>query len=592
MPGKQIEQRNGLQQPDGTLQNATGRSGVDRVSSLGVNLGARELTLGIGSVALGIGLLHGSEALAQDNEQKRVIGTVEVNSSTIFRAEASTSSSRVQRDFSRTEYDVVEVVEGGLVTLGGRSSSVWYLVRIPGEIARYAYVSQLAIVPDSYQQLEQPEATATPELTLTPEATNTPEAAQNVESGIIGRLIVTSQNVFIRERAGFSRILYRPERYEQFDVISVVQVENDLLANGQPGTYYEVVLPEVDTDEASVQPTPTATLSPTPSPTPTEELGGSASPRTGFVSAEFVRYRANTNATIVTEEVITPTPTPTGTPVEVAQVPTQTPTEQGVAVAAVPSTAIDLAGDMLRPIDVVINTAPRSYSWSLKAYGFTYDIRNIRIDRENLGTITDISGNPIQHGVYSPNNPPPLRPELLPKPLEMNGIMAQYGYIVGTFSFGVALPGTEHEDAFGAITFFAEGSNTQTDVEFSIDELLGSISIGVQGKNGSKVGTPANDLGYIPVGTNPNSNIVIDNNNRTISIPSENGPVVLREGDEFMLAILWNQEISRSARTWGDQMPSRWSKTVFDNDPRNDPEQIAVWPVGIVISDRSTRADN
>jgi hypothetical protein len=170
--------------------------------------------------------------------------------------------------------------------------------------------------------------------------------------------------------------------------------------------------------------------------------------------------------------------------------------------------------------------------------------------------------------------------------------MAEYGYVVGTFSFGVALPGTEHEDAIGAVTFFAEGPNTQTNVEFNIDELLGSISIGVQGQNGLEVDTPSNDRGYISVGTNPNSNIVIDYDNRTISFPTENGPVTLREGDEFILAILWNQEISNYARSWGDQMPSRWSQTVFDDNRNNNPEQIFVQPTGIIISDRSAQANN
>ena len=458
MSQRSIEQRTGLQQPDNGLQDATGRGGVERGSGLKMNFGAREALIGSGII--GLGLLTGSEALAQDNEQEgnfdinSPIGEVRLTPSVRFRIEPTTAGEVVKRIRTVERYQVLAIVPGQRIN----GNSNWYRVHVP-------------------------------------ENSDTPIAY--VAAGVV-------------------------ESYKEY---------------------------------------PKATIAPTETPTATSTAAEQPTP-------------------IVTEEVITPTatttPTPTGTPV------------------------IDLPNDMLRPVHDVIDTAPRWYRWDLtlvvnidrgdgviRRERMTFDIRKISIDPDRLGTLVDIYGNPVQHGLYTPNNPPRINPELLPQPQNINGTMAEYGYVVGTFAFGVS---KTHDDGIGAVTFFAEGSGLQVNVMFHVDEMFGRASIGVQAPNGSEVGTPADDRGRIKVGSNPANNIVINYKDRTITIPTDNGPVVIREGDEIMLAFLWNQEISNYARTWGDQMPSRWSRTVFDDDGTNDPEQIFVDQLGLVVSDRSTRS--
>jgi|GEM_PF-2539244 hypothetical protein len=283
---------------------------------------------------------------------------------------------------------------------------------------------------------------------------------------------------------------------------------------------------------------------------------------------------------------------------------TATATPEPLAAAPSPTRhPLDVPNDRLLPVDVVLAVAPTAYRWemtfvvsiqgndgTIRREPMTFDTRIIRIRPEKLGTLIDVNGNRLQHGVYTPDNPPPLRPELLPQPLEINGTMAQYGYVVGTLAFGVADAGTQYENMFAALTFFAEGNNQQTDVVFKVDDLLSGAHIAVLGDDGVEVRTPADDRGRIPVGSDPNRNIVIHYDDRAITIPTVNGTVVIKEGDELMLAILWNQEISNFARHWGDQMPSRWSQTMFDNNPDNDAREIIAQVMGLIISDRSARA--
>ena len=366
---------------------------------------------------------------------------------------------------------------------------------------------------------------------------------------VIGQVTVGSSVLFRSDPATDSPTVPRNSSLNTYEVIDIVEHGDEVQINGITSSeWYYIRIPE-DT------------------------------PRYAYVSAavvtRFERYDESAPSSEILAETFEPSVTPNS------------------EVAALPSSSIDLPNDRLVPVDVVRQRAPRTYQWSIETGGFVRDTRIITINPESLGTLVDVDGNPLQHGVYTPDNPPPVRPELLPSSWEINGQRAEYGYVVGTFSFGVSrvrnlVENREQISGRGAVTFFVEGTNAQINVFFPLDDIWTNASVGVQAPDGSEVGTPSDQFGLIPYGQDPSRHFVIDYDSRTVSIPTENGPVVIREGDEVMLAILWNQEISNYARTWGDQLPSEWMTTVFDDDHSNDPEQIYIEPMGIVVSDRST----
>ena len=533
------QQPQGLQPPDNSLQDATGRGGVEQHTPLSIS--TKEMLIGAG--VLGLGLATATEAQAQQNESEDdldtapVIGTLTVGPGVLFRTEATTRSSSVQRDRSLNTYEVIDVVEGQSVSLNGTTSTEWYHIRIPGPTIRYAFVS--AAVRPQYTELQLPTATATP--TLTPSATRTetttptPTPEQETATTEIGEEIVgiatvretgavIVSNPQIRVTARTNTILGEAAMNEELQVVEVIM---DGVNYRGSNIWYGVILPD-DFLQAD-RPAATATPTPTPSPTPDasyemRNVSGRGEVAIGYVSLSQVRFRLPSNsvstreAPTITEEIIQTNTT------------TLREAENGTSdgfitleeLEAFPQT-IRYTFEGLSPDGVA--SGPRTPV-------------SVELDLENVSTLRGIDGQRIPFGFYVDERPP-IDPELFTERYWVGSTEMQYGYVSGILTH-------IEVDVFGGVLLGVSVPIETTGQYATLHVNLGG--------NGQKValldefGTQTRALISMPGGTNnpdypgarEGNGIYFSSESQRFTYPTASGLGQIHVGQQLLVRFLVN----------------------------------------------------
>ncbi len=544
MPRHTEQQSQGLQQPDNSLQDATGRGGVEQHTLLSTS--TKEMLIGAG--VLGLGLATATETQAQQDESEDdldtapVIGTLTVGPGVLFRTEATTRSSSVQRDRSLNTYDVIDVVEGQSVSLNGTTSTEWYHIRIPGETARYAFVS--AAVRPQYTELQLPTATATPTLTPTETATLRPTATptetatatpeQEITTPEVDEVVgiatvkedaaVVVSNPQVRVTARTNTILGEADMNEELQVVEVIM---DGANYGGSRIWYGVILPD-DFLQAD-RPAPTATPTPTPSPTPDasyemRNVNGRGQVAIGYVSFSQVRFRLPDNpsptreAPTITEEVI---PTNTTTLRE---------TENGIGDGFV----------TLEELEAFPQTIRYTFE-GLSPDGVAPGVRtpvSVELDLENVSSLRGIDGQRIPFGFYVDERPP-IDPELFTERYWVGSTEMQYGYVSGILTH-------IEVDVFGGVLLGVSVPIETTGQYATLHVNLGG--------NGQKValldefGTQTRALISMPGGTNnpdypgarEGNGIYFSSESQRFTYPTASGLGQIHVGQQLLVRFLVN----------------------------------------------------
>lgn len=270
------------------------------------------------------------------------------------------------------------------------------------------------------------------------------------------------------------------------------------------------------------------------------------------------------------------TPTPEAGRTLVAQVPTETP---------IPRTEVAVLPANANSLEFMMNGYPNRAA-------FTSNWReriNVELDFTN-NQLMGNDGRPLVPGIHylRPQN---LDPTVLNREYNINGADVEQLLLVGFITF-------EPSPEVGIVVYLnvpMQVVNPDGSIETSADQPQygrffwspGSmVNIRAVREDGTVIPAPEsfND-GPIPGGRDPNSNVFFDKFSQTISFPTAEGVVTVRNGQEVGISIIKNVEdvAPDISRQNGNRTVDQIIQDMMNTNPQDDGVAF-IYDVGVIVS--------